>query len=47
MTEHAFFCWKGGKVGEGHDAFMGKSQHLPPPELARTPTPFLWGTTFH
>ena len=26
---------------------MGKSQHLPLPELPRTPTPFLWGTTFH
>ena len=47
MTEYAFFCWKGGEVWEGHDASVGKSQHLPPPELPRKPTPFLWGTTFH
>ena len=26
---------------------MGKSQHLPPPELPGTPVSFLWGTTFH
>ena len=34
-------------MGEGHDASMGESQHLPPPELPRTPVSFLWGTTFH
>ena len=26
---------------------MGKSQHLPLPELPGTPMSFLWGTTFH
>ena len=40
-------CWQGRKVGEGHDVSMGKSQHLPLPELPGTPVSFLWGTTFH
>ena len=47
MTEYAFFAGKAERWGEGHDASMGKSQHLPPPELPRTPASFLWGTTFH
>ena len=41
------FCWKGRELGEGYDVSMGKSQHLPPPELPGTPVSFLWGTTFH
>ena len=40
-------CWQGRKVGEGHDASMGKSQHLTPPELPGTPMSYLWGTSFH
>ena len=38
---------KGKKVGEGYDVSMGKSQHLPLPELPGNPMSFLWGTTFH
>ena len=40
-------CQKGREVGEGYDVSMGKSQHLPPPELPGTPMSYLWGTTFH
>ena len=40
-------CQQGRKVGEGHDASMGKSQYLPLPELPGTLVSYLWGTTFH
>ena len=40
-------CQKGIEVGEGCDVTMGKSQHLPPPDLPGTPVSFLWRTTFH
>ena len=40
-------CQKGREVREGYDVSMGKSQHLPLPELPGTSVSFLWGTTFH
>ena len=34
-------------MGEGHDGSLGKSQHLPLPELPGTPISYPWGTTLH
>ena len=41
------FCQEGREVGERYDVSLGKSQHLPLPELPETPMSYLWGATFH
>ena len=40
-------CQQGRKVGQGHDASIGKSQYLLPPELPGTPVSYLWETSFY
>ena len=47
MTEYAFFAGKAERWGKDMMSAMGKSQHLPTPELPGTPVSFLWGPTFH